>query len=312
MYAFSRYIYNKFPLVYRLRKSLDALVESVVLKFDRLFYAKREFKRVFGRRINLKDPRNLIEKFYWLECNADLSLMARCADKYAVRDFVTERGCGEILNTLYAKWDQPEEIDLSVLPDSFILKTNNGSGDSMIVRDKGVADEDRIRTYFRQQYDKKYGKRNAQFHYCLINPCIIAEKLIVPEYTPLGDSLVDYKVWCFDGIPKYVFVCYDRTKEKLGYALYDTDWNLLTQYLRPDHHFQYHPDIHIRRPESFNRMLEYASTLSKGFPQVRVDFYEVDSRPVFGEMTFSTGYGYFTDDFYDHLGDLTDLSILDH
>ena len=307
MYAFSRYIYDKFPPIYRLRKFLDALAESVALKFDRLFYAKREFKHVFGRKINLKNPRNLIEKFYWLECNADLSLMTRCADKYAVRGFVTERGCGEILNTLYAKWDQPEEIDLSVLPDSFILKTNNGSGDSMIVRDKGEADDDRIRSYFRQQYDKKYGRRNAQFHYCMIEPCIIAEKLLAPENTSLGASLVDYKVWCFDGTAKYILVIFNRQKDNMSIALYDTGWNPLPQFLNPSSHYQYHPEIEVPEPESLDEMLKYASVLSEGFPEVRVDFYEVEGKPVFGEMTFTTGYGYFTDEFYDILGDLTKL-----
>ena len=310
MYTVTKFLYDKFPWVYRLRQSLDKIVESVVLSIDKLYYAKREFRRVFHRRMDLVHPKNLVEKFYWIERNADLSLISKCSDKERVRDFVKERGCGEILNTLYGRWDNPEEIDFNTLPQCFILKPNNGSGDTVIVKDKDLVSESDIIAYLRRVIDNRYGLHNAQNHYRLIKPSIIAEKLLPVENAPCGSSLVDYKVWCFNGVPKYVLVIYDRTKEHASIALFNTDWKPLPQYLKPTNHLNYRPDIQIHPPKSLSKMLSYASILSKGFPEVRVDFYEVSNNPIFGEMTFTTGYGYFTDEFYNHLGDLTDLSIL--
>lgn len=82
----------------------------------------------FRKLINWKQPRNLIEKIYWLERYADTSLWTVCADKYAVRDYVRRRGCGELLNELYGHWANPDEIDFSLLPANVILKTTNGCG----------------------------------------------------------------------------------------------------------------------------------------------------------------------------------------
>ena len=310
MYAFTKYLCDHFPFFSRFRKALNDAVENVILSIDPLFFAKREFRNVFKRDMNLKSPRNVVEKFYWIECNADLSLISRCADKEAVRGFVEERGCGELLNTLYAKWDSPDDISFDILPESFILKSNNGSGDALIVNDKSKMDENQVREYFALQLKKNYGKHNAQLHYCQIKPCIIAEKLLPVGNVPCGDSLVDYKVWCFDGKPTYFFVVYNRTKEQAYISLFDTDWNECPEFIKPDRHYKFHPEIKIPRPESLSEMLKAASLLSKGFPEVRVDFYEVDGKPVFGEMTFTSAYTYFTDDFYTLLGDMTDLSIL--
>mgnify|MGYP004651579891 CR=1 FL=1 len=303
-------IYNKTKWLKSIKRAYDQKVVEKRLEKDPLFFAKREFQAVFGREMDLDNPTNLIEKFYWLELNADLSQMSRCADKFAVRGFVEEKGCSEILNTLYKKWDTPEEIDFSVLPQSFILKINNGSGDVTIVTDKSQANRDEIVEHFRKLFKTKYGVYNAQFHYQDIKPCIIAEKLLPVENIPYSCSIIDYKIWCFNGVPECIWVAYDRKGEHVYMDLFDTGWNSMPQHMNSIPHYQYHPENVIPRPVSLDDMLKYAAILSQGFPEVRVDFYEIGGKVVFGEMTFTSGYGFYTKEYYEYLGSKTDLSIV--
>ncbi|MBQ6253945.1 MAG: hypothetical protein IJK05_04760 [Bacteroidales bacterium] len=302
---------DKLPIVRKGKKIFDFAWESLVLSFDRLYYANKDFRRVFGRGMNLDSPVNLVEKFYWLECHSDLTLMAKCTDKYAVRDYVQEKGCGNILNKLYAVWSSPDDISLSALPDSFVLKINNGSGDVIIVKDKSFVSEEKIKERFRELFRRQYGQKNAQFHYALIPPIIIAEKLLPSGNNFVGESLVDYKIWCFNGHPECIWVAYNRSSDCVYMDLYDVNWNSMSDKLKPDNHYQYHPEVIIPRPTTLDQMLSYASLLSSGFPEVRVDFYECDEKVIFGEMTFTSHFGYFTNDFYDYLGCLTDLDLVE-
>ncbi|WP_221658063.1 ATP-grasp fold amidoligase family protein [Bacteroides salyersiae] len=304
-----RHLYESIPGVQWLWNAINIIVGEIMLPFDKLYFAKKEFKKAFGRPMNVITPKNLVEKFYWLELNTDLSMLTRCADKYAVRDYVKERGCGEILNELYAKWDNPEDIVFDELPDSFILKTNNGSGDVTIISDKKKASLEDIKIHFKRLFKERYGEKNAQYHYIGIRPCIIAEKLLPLENISFSCSIIDYKIWCFNGIPECIWVAYNRKKDHVYMDLFDTDWNAIPQKMKSNTHYQYHPEIIIPKPDSLGEMLKYASILSEGFPEVRVDFYEIGGKVIFGEMTFTSGYGYFTDDFYDYLGSKTILPI---
>lgn len=276
------------------------------LKYDPLYFCKKDFRRYFKREINLVRPRNLVEKYFWLELNTDLSLMSLCADKYRVREFVTNRGCGDTLNELYGKWDSADCIDWDRLPPNFILKVNHGSGDVIIVNDKSQINKKEISEYLDSLLKRKYGQINAQYHYTLIKPCIIAEKLLHND-CQFSSSLIDYKIWCFNGEPKYIWVAYDRKRNSLKMDLFNLGWESLPQYLVSSNHYFYDPSNKIPKPQNLDQMLDVASKLSKGFPEVRVDLYSVSNKVYFGELTFTSGYGYFTDEFYNHLGALTKL-----
>ena len=217
-------------------------LKHIVICFDKYYYAKKEFKDFFGRELSFDHPHNLVEKYYWLERYSDISLISKCTDKYAVRDFVKERGCEEILNELYCVWSSPKEIDLNAIPsNSFIMKMNNGSGDVVIAKDKSKVSEKDIKKHFRKLFREKYGEDNAQNHYNGIKPCIVVEKLLSSSITPWSSSLVDYKVWCFDGEPYCIWVAYNRTNHSLCMDMFDTHWNSMSHYLNPDIHYQYHP-----------------------------------------------------------------------
>lgn len=274
----------------------------------------RCYKKVFNELPNLETPQNLIEKIYWMEWNTDTSLWTKCTDKYLMREYVEECGFVNYLPKLFAKWDTPNEINFTNLHKSFIMKTNNGCGTCYIVNDKESEDVNKIKKKFKNWLKtNKLGYSNAQYHYLGIEPCIIAEELlpntvIQKEISP--NSLIDYKVWCFKGQVESILVVYDRTSEKYCLDLYDINWERMSEKFNMNGHFEFRKEIIIPKPECLKEMLEIASKLSRPFPEVRVDFYVVDNKPVIGELTFSTGYGYFTKEYYKYLGDKCDISDL--
>lgn len=100
-------------------------------------------------------------------------------------------------------------------------------------------------------------------------------------------SLNDYKFYCVNGVPMYVIVYTDRVanSHEMKRTIYDMNWNLRQDYLG-----RYAvPGPEITKPNSFEKMKEMAQKLSEPFPFVRVDFYEINGKPVFGEMTFTPG-----------------------
>ena len=102
------------------------------------------FRRTFGRPLDLRTPRTLNEKLMWLKLRRYGSdpLVTRCADKYAVRDYVESCGCGDILNELYGAWDRPRDIPWDALPHAFVLKCNHGCGYNILCPDKSTLDRE--------------------------------------------------------------------------------------------------------------------------------------------------------------------------
>ncbi|MDE6416820.1 MAG: glycosyltransferase [Duncaniella sp.] len=257
------------------------------------------YKRQFGREINWESPEDINQWINWLEFNTDTTDWSILADKYRMREFVTDRGCGDHLVKLLAVWDKPEEISFEELPDRFVLKANNGCGDVLIVKDKSQADVEEVKTYFKNIFSKEFGKFSAEPHYLRISPVIIAEEMLDPsKQEGESSSLIDYKFWCFNGKPVICFACSNRTKQYFTTDVYSaTDWK------RVDEEYGVHDAHHLKatkamsKPSQLEKMLEIASTLSKGYPQMRVDFYQVDGKVYVGEMTMTSACGrmdYFT------------------
>lgn len=273
------------------------------------------YKKIYGKNasLNIDQPENLIEKITWLELNTDTSLWTLCADKYRMREYVEQCQLSDYLPKNYGSWENPDDIDFDKLPNGFVLKANNSCGTVKIVRDKKTIDEKKIKKELKRWLKKSFGYMGAQKHYLSIKPCIIAEELLPnsdtqSKFSP--NSLVDYKVWCFKGKPESILVVYDRTSRQYCLDLYDTNWERIPEKLNMNGHFEFRKDVIIPKPECLDEMLEIASKLSEPFPEVRVDFYIVDNKPIIGELTFSTGYGYFTDEYYNYLGDKCDISNL--
>lgn len=235
------------------------------------------------RFINWKNPRNLHEYALSLlfSPTTDIEEYARLADKVSVRDFVSQLIGEQYLTRLYGVYGSSIDINLNDLPDSFVIKTNNGCGNNIIVRDKRTFNSDS-----RKQLDYwlkfPYGDLTGQKHYSRIEPLIFAEELL--RQTDDMDVLpYDYKFFCINGEPKYILYYEGRAvnQHETPNMLFDLNWTPLPQtVLRPTTH-------NIPKPKSFDEMLICVKRLCAGFKFVRVDFYEIDGRPVFGEMTFT-------------------------
>lgn len=264
----------------------------------------------FKKRLDLTSPQTLNEKILYLSLRTDTSIWTRLADKYEVRNYVGECGLSEILVPLYGHWSDVEQIDFSELPNSFVLKTVQGSGDIIIVRDKAQLDVDSVRRLMTTALRTKYGELEGGKHYMRIKPAIIAEELLNNDDSSkeYSTSIIDYKIWCFNGRPRYIFVCCNRDKNGTDVMTYDLDWVAHPEYSVFDHH--YRRGKIIPKPANFDRMIDVATILAKPFPVVRVDLYNLAGILYFGEMTFTSLGGlmnYYTDDFQLYAGSLIDL-----
>lgn len=263
------------------------------------------YKSVFHQPMNWENPQNLIEKINWLQLNTDTSLWTLCADKFRVREYVRQKGCGEYLNELYGMWEDADSVDFSQLPNKFVLKANHGCGEVLLVKDKSKLDIPSTKKLMNKWLKEKYGRINGQTHYTRIKPCIIAEKLLENPQGP-DKPIVDYKFWCFHGKPEVCMVCYNRSGHYTSLSLFDLKWNNISASALVEE-TPFFGGAFIQRPEALDKMVEIAKILSRDFYQVRIDFYSYNKEPIIGELTFTTGYGYFKTDFYNRLGDKINL-----
>lgn len=289
------------------------LHKKVIVSVNSKWEINRCYSKVFnGKKPDLKNPKNLIEKIYWMELNTDTTLWTKCADKYRMREYIEECGYSEYLPKLYAKWDNADDIDITNLPNEFVLKANDGCGTVYIVKDKDKENIANVRKMAKQWMRMPhFGYMNAQLHYLPIESCIIAEELLhqsedLNKISP--ESIVDFKFWCFSGEVESILVTYNRRKNGLSIDLYDSEWNDLKHNIPLEIHYECNRKGKFPKPSCLDKMLEISRALSKPFPEVRVDFYVIDNKPIIGELTFSTGYGYFTEEYYQYLGEKTDLT----
>ena len=291
---------------------LTPLVYKVAYKIKPRYASDIMYYLSFHKRQNLDNPTNLIEKINWLQTNADTTLWTQCADKYRMREYVESYGLGTYLPKLYGHWEKPEEVDFKDLPNEFVLKSNNGCGTVKIVHDKSLLDIPATIKMMKKWLKEPYGYTGGQTHYLRIKPCIIAEELLIQddkekEFSPT--SLVDYKMWCINGEPESIWVAYNRHNALMvDMALYDTSWTPIPQYLKNTNLETYQPGVVIPKPTCLDEMMDIARTLAKPFPQLRLDFYVIGGKPYIGELTFTSGYGFYTEEYYEYLGKKMDIS----
>lgn len=285
---------------FELLNPFAGVMAKMIVPLGQLRYYKK-----FHRLMKLKKPVLFYDKVHWIMRNGDLTEWARLADKYLVRDYVAEK-CGDsILTKLYGVYDSAADIDFDVLPDQFVVKTNNGCAANFLVRDKATTDLEHIRKKLDFWMHIRYGDVSIQPHYSLIKPRIIAEQLLI-ENGDINKSLTDYKFNCFDG---YVHSCAafrDRVQGTHDFArmVYDMDWNPHPEWIEPGKQHLGETE----RPRCLEQMIDISQRLSKGFAFVRVDLYNIDDKPFFGEMTFAPGLAFYTIEFQTMLGDMIDLN----
>lgn len=274
------------------------------------FVAKARYFARFKKRLNLKNSKDLNEKILWLAIFSDTREWSRLADKYTVREYVKECGLEDILVPFYGVWNNVNEVDYSSLPQSFIIKLTNWSASNIIVKDKKAISEQELLSRIEEAVKNK-GRCTGvgDLHYLRIHTKIMAEGLIFNDEwsEQYSKSLIDYKIWCFEGKAKYIMLVMNRSvKKKDGAELlvYDRTWNPHPEYIKPTSDFTIADAIPM--PENYEQMISIAEKLAGTFPVVRVDLYNLKGRIFFGEMTFTSLGGmmdYYTPRFLEICGD---------
>lgn len=269
---------------------MNPLLKRIILfPFNILykFFPKLTVKILFyiqnGYKLNLNKPTTYNEKLQWLKFYYRNELMPVCADKYTVRQFVKKRESEEILNELLWEGFNPRDIPFNEMPKEFVIKVTHGSGFNIICKDKNKLDKEKTISQLDKWLKAKFIPAYGEWFYGVIKPRIIIEKLLYDEDNNLPE---DYKVFCFNGEPRYVVVDTDRF-EGHKRNVYDLNWRLMKGYK-----LGFPNDEPIEKPECLDEMLSYARNLSKGFPHARIDFYIINKKIYFGEVTFTNGAGF--------------------
>lgn len=301
----------------RTNKYLNVIFRPVLLlceylgKYHPVILAKIRYFARFHKFLNLKDPKDLNEKILFLSLRTDTMLWTKLADKYRVREYIHELGLDDILVKLYGVYDSVEDIDFPKLPNSFVLKTTHGSGDIRIINDKSQLNlEDTVES-LQKDLNTVYGPIEGGLHYMRIPRKIIVEELMHNDETTskYSSSIIDYKIWCFNGKAHYIWACCNRDKHGTDVMTYDTNWNAHPEYSIFNN--EYRKGMLIPKPMNLEKMLHIAEQLSKPFPVVRVDLYDINGKIYFGEMTFTSLGGlmdFYTPEFLRSCGEKIDLS----
>lgn len=251
------------------------------IKDDELFL-KLLFKQRMGFKLNLKNPRTFSEKLQWLKLYDRWPEYTQMVDKYEAKKYVASIiGEEHVIPTL-AIYNHAEDIDFDALPNQFVLKCTHDSGGIVICKDKSKLDKQVTVKKLADALKVNYYYQNREWPYKNVKPRIIAEPYMTNSKEEDGE-LSDYKWFCFDGEPKFMFIATDRFTigEETKFDFYDIEFNHLP-------FINGHPNAtrQIEKPEGFDAMKEFARKLSKGLPHVRVDFYSVNGHIYFGELTF--------------------------
>lgn len=246
---------------------------------------KARYRYLFKRNLDLVNPQTLDEKILKLKLERYASdpLIKQCADKFAVRDYVKKAGCDDILVPLIASYDSVDEIEWEMLPNSFAMKWNFGCGFNIICPDKSKLNIDEATKQMRVWgRDRSYYLDYSEMQYKDVKKKIIIESFLKPES---GVLPADYKVYCFNGVPRYILLCVGRNKDiHPKFYFFDTNWELA----RINNDSKNAPaEFSYPKPKCFDKLIYCAETLSRPFEFVRADFYVVNDHLYFGELTFT-------------------------
>lgn len=262
--------------IYKTRRKIQVVAHKL---FSNEFMSKLYFKIVLKEKLDLKNPRTFNEKLQWLKLYyyPQNDLAVKCADKYKVREYIKDKGYENTLVPLLGAWDNVEDIDWDSLPNKFVLKCNHGCAYNIVCSDKTEFDRIKAKKQLNTWLKEDFGAFNIEPHYSNIKK----HKITCEKF--LGDNLVDYKFFCFNGIPKFIYVSSDLIHDRQArIGFFNIDGSKIN--LKRD---DYASIEKIELPSFYNEMLKMASKLCKDFPFVRVDFFVTKNKYYFAELTFT-------------------------
>ena len=248
-------------------------------------YLKWRFKKRVGYSLNLDNPRTFNEKLQWLKLHDRNSLYTKMVDKYEAKKYVADVIGEEYIIPTLGIWDCFDEIDFDQLPEQFVLKCTHDSGSVVICKDKKILNRKLARQKLEHglRYNYYYSG-GLEWPYKNVKPRIIAEKFMADKSQI---ELTDYKFMCFNGIAKCCFTCTGRHSSRgLHVTFYNRQWEKMP--------FARHYPVEQEpgpRPLNYEKMVELAEKLTTSLKFARVDFYDINGRIYFGEITFFPGNG---------------------
>lgn len=287
---------NSYKNIFRSRKTRKKILHLFDWVGDKTMI-KLQYKLKTGHKLNLNNPKRYTEKLQWYKLFYRDPLMKDCSDKYLVRAYVKKKGLDFLLNENYGLFHSFEEIPFDTLPNRFAIKCTTGSGDNLIISNKNTMDLQSVKKTINGwlRYEKSLGR---EWCYYGLKPSVVVERFIDRNE---NNDLPDYKFFCFNGkvFCLYVMVNYTNNHKNGQLGFYDRDFKKMP-FCRTDYK---DIDFEIKKPKNFDLMVKYAEILSSDFPHARIDFFNVEGKIIFGEITFynASGYTKFNPDSADYL-----------
>jgi len=251
------------------------------------YILKKKYLNKFGKKLDLSNPKTLNEKILWLKLNDRTPAHTQWADKLRVRELIkSEIGESYLVPLLYTAKDVKNIIEKNIPDEPCIIKTNHDSGGGIFVYDKRGLDYKNIQRTLRRRLKVNYYQKSKEWQYKDIIPCIVVEKLLV---TKNGQIPNDYKLHCFNGKVRMIQVDIGRGTANHFRNWYNKDWQREPyKWSSPKGpgKFTDPSSNDVSRPETLEKMILLSERISSYFDYVRVDWYDVDGKLFFGEVTF--------------------------
>ena len=248
-------------------------------------YVKLQYKTITGHKLNLKNPTRYTEKLQYLRLFTYPKdpLVCKCAGRIGAREYVKQQGYENLLIQTYGVYDSFDEINRNNLPTKCVIKTAHSSQMNHISYDINKEDWGKLRKKFNKYLRINYGNKTCEKHYSKIKPQILVEKLLLENDT----TPIEYKIHCFNGVAKSMYIVTGRGKD-IRYTNYYIDWK---RFDGSQFNGWKSNDQEIAKPLHWDEMVKIAEALSKPFPFVRVDLYNINGRIYFSELTFTPAKG---------------------
>lgn len=268
---------------------------NTIFRLPSKMYLNILYKKKIGDKINWKHPIAFNEKLQWLKVYDKNPNYTQMVDKIEVKKYLVKylrkegiKNPEQYLIPTIKVYDNFEDINFDKLPKRFVMKCTHDSGGTVICKDKErFLSNKEIFTSAKKKIQaslkRNYYWKGREWPYKNVKP-----RIIIEEYMENSgeEELSDYKFMCFNGEVKMIFTCTERYADGLKVTFFDTQWKKMP--------FERHYPAskkEIKKPKNLKKMIELAEILSKDIPFVRVDFYEINGKIYFGELTFYPGTG---------------------
>lgn len=271
-----------------------------------IWYYRIVYKNITGRRLNIRNPKTLMEKMHWIKLYYRTEEMTILADKYKMKEYVKQKYGEKYIVPTIAVYNSVNEIDWEVLPDKFVIKCNHDAASSFFCRDKSTFDKDKVvRMLDDFMHRNYYHYENKQWAYKNIPPLIVIEPYLQNDD---GSDIIDYKFYSYGGDLMYFMYSVGEAKHQVKNVKLDVNKKLIDGYFKKECQLSQN-DIVL--PDNIDEMIEIARQEGKRFPHLRLDMYSVNGNIYIGEFTFYSNGGFInicSEDYSQLLADKIDIN----